>query len=52
MGWLLRVLVAPVYGGAVAGGSRWLLGTAFQALWLAPVYLVTMLVSCGMWVRG
>ncbi|KAG2444761.1 hypothetical protein HXX76_001505 [Chlamydomonas incerta] len=49
VGWLLRVLVAPVLGSAAAGGGRWLLGAAFQALWLAPVYLVTMLVSCGIY---
>ncbi|KAG2448961.1 hypothetical protein HYH02_005715 [Chlamydomonas schloesseri] len=49
VGWLLRVLVAPVLGGAVAGGGSWLLAAAVQALWLAPVYLVTMLVSCGIY---
>ena len=48
--WLLRYLVAPCLGPWSAPAAEGLLHVAFHALWLLPVYLVTMLVSCGMWV--
>ncbi|GFR39811.1 hypothetical protein Agub_g303 [Astrephomene gubernaculifera] len=50
--WLLRYLVAPCLGASTQRVAGALAQVAFQALWLLPVYMVTMLLSCGMWVRG
>ncbi|KXZ44216.1 hypothetical protein GPECTOR_71g577 [Gonium pectorale] len=49
LGWVLRFLVAPVLGGLLAGGADWLLRLLFHGAWLLPVYLVTMLVSFGIY---
>ncbi|EFJ43446.1 p53-induced protein 8 [Volvox carteri f. nagariensis] len=47
--WLLRYLVAPCLGSLPARGAEVLLQLAYQALWLLPVYLVTMFISCGIY---
>ncbi len=45
---ILDALVAPALGEAFTDAHRWALSAAFQALWLAPAYLLTMVLSSGM----
>ncbi|PNH10637.1 Protein EI24 [Tetrabaena socialis] len=47
--WLLRFLFAPVAGPLAARCAALLLQLCYHGLWLLPVYLVTMLVSCGIY---
>ncbi|GIL81893.1 hypothetical protein Vretifemale_10863 [Volvox reticuliferus] len=47
--WLLRHVVSPCLGHLTARSAEVLLQLAYQALWLLPVYLVTMFVSCGIY---
>ncbi|GLC43313.1 hypothetical protein PLESTF_000416800 [Pleodorina starrii] len=49
VGWLMRNLVAPCLGALPARAAEALLHLGYQGLWLLPVYLVTMLVSCGIY---
>ncbi|KAF8065850.1 Extracellular serine proteinase [Scenedesmus sp. PABB004] len=44
--WLLAAHVAPAYGGAAADAAARLLGLLFQAAWLLPLYVVSLVVSC------
>jgi hypothetical protein len=46
MQWLLQHYAQPAYGAAGVGAVQQLLAATHQALWLAPVYLVTLMVSC------
>lgn len=48
--WLLRYLVTPCFGTLAGAAAELLLRLVYRLVWLLPVYLVAMLVSCGMWV--
>lgn len=44
--WLLQQYATPIYGAVTVSAWQKLLFAAFQVLWLLPVYLVSLFVSC------
>jgi hypothetical protein len=44
--WLLQQHAAPAYGSPTIAAWQQLLAATFQLLWLLPVYLVSLMVSC------
>lgn len=44
--WLLQQYATPTYGPATVAAWQQLLAGVFQLLWLLPVYLITLMVSC------
>ena len=46
MDWLLQQYAAPACSAASIAAWQQLLGGLFQLLWLLPVYLVSLMVSC------
>lgn len=46
MDWLLQQYATPTYGPATVAAWQQLLAGVFQLLWLLPVYLISLMVSC------
>ena len=49
--WLLQRYVAPAMGAAAAAAWLRFLGVLLHAVWLAPVYVISLVVSCIWCVR-
>lgn len=46
MDWLLQQYAAPTYGSATVAAWQQLLSAVFQLVWLLPVYIISLMVSC------
>jgi hypothetical protein len=46
MDWLLQQYALPTYGAATLAAWQQVLSGVFQLLWLLPVYLISLMVSC------
>lgn len=46
MDWLLQQYASQTYGAATIAACQQVLSGVFQLLWLLPVYLISLMVSC------
>jgi hypothetical protein len=46
MDWIVQQYAAPTYSDAAVAAWQQVLSAVFSVLWLLPVYLISLMVSC------